>query len=110
MTIRHGEYQRRSVLFDNASANSSTYTSQAHYVGDYQLMTVELPITINSGVSLEGTNDDGYSVNLNSAGTWSTVTRITSAGLYTVDPGFSWMRARRQSTDSQAAVILKGRT
>ena len=110
MAIRSGDYQRRSVLFDSSSAASSTFTSRVHYMADYRIISAEIPTTLNSGVSLEATNEDGFTVDLNSGGTWSTLTRITAAGVYSVDPGFKYMRARRQSTDSQAAVVVQART
>ena len=58
MPVRSGDYQSRKVIFDASSAASSTFTSQAHYVADYGIMTVELPIALNSGITLEGTNDE----------------------------------------------------
>ncbi len=113
MAFDAGFYGRRSVLFDASSDASSTFTSQAHWMGDYRIISVELPVTLNSGVTLEGTNDDGHAVALNtipSGGTWSTLTRITNAGIYSIDPGFAWIRARRQSNDSQAPVIIQARS
>lgn len=99
------QYQRRVVLFDGASANSSTYTSNPQYIGDYERQTVQVD-ALNSRLTLQGSNDDGFQ---SSIVTWSTVTGITAAGLYTVDPGFSWLRAQRSSADSLNVVTFKGK-
>jgi len=98
--------QRRQVLFDGASANSSTYTSGSQYVGDYAEMTIQLD-GLNSRLTLDGSNDDGFR---SSIATWSTVTGIITAGLYDVTTGFRWLRAARSSADSLNVVTLQGKT
>lgn len=107
MPINFGFYQRRVVLFDSASASSSSFTSASHYVGDYAIMSVEWPDGGNSNLTLEGSNDDGFRSSIN---TWSTLSVIAAAGIYTIDPGVRWLRAKRSSADSLAAVTLQGRT
>jgi len=108
MPTKAGFYQKRVVLFDATSANSSTFTSSSHYVGDYRQMSVTLDsFPAASRLTVQGSNDDGFRSSIN---TWSVVTTITSAGIYTVDPGFRWMRGLRSSINSLIAVTLEGRT
>jgi hypothetical protein len=107
MPTNAGFYQRRVELLTAASATSSTYTSSAHYVGDYAYMSVEWPDGGNSTLTLQGSNDDGFRASI---ATWSTLSAIAAAGIYTLDPGVRWVRAQRSSDDSLAAVVLQGRT
>lgn len=107
MPFDAGFYQARKVLFDTDSANSSTFTSGTHWTGDYRQISVDISAALNSGMSIEGSNDDGFRAAVTN---WSTLTRITAAGIYAVDPGFRWMRGRRQSADSRADLVLQGRS
>ena len=97
--------QRRVVLFDGASANSSGYTSGSQFVGDYAEMILQVDV-LNSRLTLSGSNDDGLRSSIN---TWSTITGIVTAGLYDVTTGFRWLRAARSSADSLNVVALQGK-
>ena len=113
MPLRLGQYQRRFVLFDGSSGNSSTYTSNAQYVGDYAFMTVSWATdeAAASRLTLQGSNDDGFR---SAIADWSNLTGITSAsvvaGTYTVDTGFRWLRGQRGSEESLSIVNMFGRT
>lgn len=103
--VNFGQYQRRSVLFDGASGTSSTYTSETHFVGDYDELSVQLD-AVNSRITLQGSNDDGFRASIN---TWSNITGITAAGLYDITTGWRWLRSLRISADSLNVVTLQGR-
>jgi hypothetical protein len=103
------QIQRRFTLFDGSSGESSTYTSTAQYVGDYAYMSVSwaTDIAAASTLTLQGSNDDGFSAAIVN---WSTVSAIKAPGLYTVDPGFRWLRGQRRSNESLSQVEMYGRT
>jgi len=96
----------RLVLLDSASANSSTFTSNAFMVADYDILSVHWPDGGNSRLTLQGSDDDGLRSSINS---YSDMTGIITAGIYTVDPGVRWIRALRSSADSLAAVTIQAK-
>lgn len=96
---------RRLALFDGSSGQSSAYTSSWFLVQDYDVMTVSW--TTDSGdasrLTLDASNDDG----LTSAVSFTSVlTGISADGIYTIDPGMRWVRARRNSNESQSEVFI----
>lgn len=95
------------VVFN--SANSSTYTSGAIYVGDAATLSVSVT-TVNavaSTVSIEGSNDHGLD-DSGAVTNWSVVTALTAYPFIgTIDPGLRWVRFRRFSNESTASVILQ---
>jgi hypothetical protein len=101
------KYSHRYVLFAGTSANSSTYTSSPILWADYEQGSVEWADGGNSELTIQGCNEDGFSASLV---TWSNLTGITSAGLYTVDPGPRWIRALRNSADSLSQVFVQARS
>lgn len=109
MPLRPGFYEKRISVFDDASANSSTYTSSDHYVADYRQMSVSWATNggVASVLTLTGSNDDGLRASIN---TYSTLSAIVAQGMYTIDPGPRWIRAERASTESQAIVFIQGRS
>lgn len=91
--------------FDGTSGNSSSYTSPAILAADYDNIAVSW-VTITTAASLltiQGSNEDGFQSSL---ATWSTLTSITGAGAYVIDPGMRWLRALRSSSESLSFVRL----
>ena len=106
------KYSVRHALFKGDSATSSTYTSSAFFWGDFEYGSVQWSDGGNSTLTIQGCNEDGFggtSVNATSGVTWSNLTAITSAGLYTIDPGPRWIRAQRNSADSLSQVFIQAR-
>ena len=105
------QYSRQHILFDATSANSSTFTSNWNFMGDFAQISVSI-ITTNTAASLhtlQGSNDDGFTV----AGVItniSTLSTIVAQGAYAVTPGIRWMRCQRSALDSQTSVIIQART
>lgn len=103
------QIQRQFALFDGTSGNSSTFTSAAQFVGDYAYMSVSwaTDVATASNLTLEGSNENGFDSSIN---TWSNMTTITSAGIFTVDPGVRWLRGRRSSIESLGICEMFGRS
>jgi len=99
-------YTRREPMFDGTSAQSSTYTSNWHLVADYDRLAISLntSTTSTSLLTLTASLDDGFTAAPTNT---STVTTITVAGIYAVDPGLRWIRAERGSQESLAIVTLQ---
>jgi len=107
--MAYGPISARVVLLDGLSDNSSVRTSNALLVADARQLTVSV-VTVGTGASrttIQGSNDDGLRAAIDN---WSTVTTVTLAGIYTVDPGARWLRALRSALDSQASVTFQLRT
>jgi hypothetical protein len=107
----------------NLGANTSSETGNPWYVGDYKQLTISVATgsAQASRVTIVGSNDDGFSSTLSSANRlvntnqWSIVTTIVVPGLYTIDPGFRWVNAIRDTafsgqTASNLTVIFAGTT
>lgn len=96
------------VLLDPSGAiTSSATTSNAFLVADFAQMALSVltVTTFASLITVQACNADG----LKSAipdGMWSTITTLTSPGVFTVDPGFKWLRV---ASASSATVILSAR-
>lgn len=97
---------RRVDLFTGSSAQSSTFTSDWHLVADWSVMAASwhTDTTDASLLTLQGSLDDGLGSTIVNV---STVTTITVAGLYTVDPGIRWLRAQRGSEESLSIAQLQ---
>ena len=100
-------YSIRHDFFDGASANSSTYTSGAYCVADLRQMAVSVATSTTSAsiLTLQASHQDGFTATIT---TWSDLTALSVAGVYTVDPGMRWMRAQRGSQESRNVVTLSG--
>lgn len=98
------------LVYSGSGANSSsTATSNAFLVQDYNVITVQVvSSTTLSVVPIQASNDDGMqSAILN----WSTITSIqssggTGSGVYSITPGMRWVRFG--SPVSACTVILAG--
>ena len=101
-------YERWQVMHD--STVSSTYTSSPVLAVD--LATISLSwqtnTTASSPLTVQGTNDNGFSNLTLVENSWSLLTAITSRGMVTIDPGCRWIRTIAGSADSTATVILQG--
>ena len=84
------------------SGNNSTMTSATHLVQGFTQATVQSD-EATSNLTLEGSNDDGFSASIVS---WSALTEITVAGMYTLDMGYRWLRGRRVSADTDGTVSI----
>ena len=102
-------YSKRIVLFDGTSANSADFISDDVYVGDYDHIAISIQTSdaAASRLTLESSFEDGFAASLT---TRSVVTTITSPGVYTIEPGLRWLRAKRSSLDSLGEVVLQVRT
>lgn len=83
-------YTRPQVIL----TSSSSGTGDWHFVGDYRLLTVSIQSSTGSAsrFTIDGSNDDGFQ----SAIAFSSVlTTLVNQGIYTIDPGFRWIRAQQ---------------
>ena len=103
------QYSKNIVFLDNASANSSTYTSAWHFVGDYAQMSLSwiTGAAVASRLTVQGSNAEGFDTAI--AGL-STLSDIGEQGHYAFTPGARWMRCLRSALDSRSSVILQART
>jgi hypothetical protein len=105
-------YTRNKVLLGRASTAT---TSAAYYVGDFARMTVSRMTSTASATSIviQGTNWDGFASAIPEGG-WSNITVISTVGIFTVDPGFAYMRSIRSnigaSATSNETITLFGAT
>lgn len=102
MPFDAGYSERRKVLFD---ANStSSFTSAWHLVAEYAQLTMSYSSSVTGTANLivHGSNDDGLRSSINS---FSVLTTVTAAGLFTIDPGVRWLRAVRSSSSGSRAVV-----
>ena len=102
-------YTKNIVLFNAASANSSTFTSGWQLTADYAQISVSWTTgqAVASLLTIQGSNDDGLDTAI--AGI-SNLSGIASQGLFAVTPGPRWIRVQRSSLDSRSTVILQVRT
>lgn len=98
---------KRIVLFDGTSATSTTLTSAVHLVDDFERISVSWVDAPTSRFTIQTSFEDGFR---SSIVTWSDVTGITSAGVYTIDTPLRWLRALRSSSASTAEAFLQLRT
>ena len=90
-------------LYTLLSGTSSTATSGAVFVGDAFSLSCSLVTTAASVVTLQGSNDDGFTAAI---GTWSTLTALTANGIYAIQPGARWLRAQQAASSSSATLKL----
>lgn len=94
-------------------ASASSGTSPHIFVGDCRLLTISIVTSTISAskVTISATNDQLFS---QVTATWSTLTVLPNAGVFTIDPGARFLRAERAdiainatgSVASNATVIL----
>lgn len=87
------------------TVGSSTITSQPVFVGDAATMSVSLQTVGESVVSIEGSSSDGFKAAI-PENTWSNMTVLTANGIFAVQPGIRWLRARQAASSSSASVQL----
>lgn len=95
----------------NLGAVNSDLTGRVWFVGDATNLTVSIQTSTGSAsrYTIVGNNDNGMTSALGtpSAATtqngWSIVTVLTSAGLYSITPGFRWINSFRSVIDTSAA-------
>ena len=110
-------YTQYEVMFDGASVNSSTRTSNPLWVGDAQPSTIFASLTsaaaAASVVSIDASLDEGFQTALSSgvAGApgwvrWGSITgsAYTIIGVAT---GPRWIRFVRSAVDSQASIVVE---
>ena len=99
---------KRIVLFDGTSATSTTLTSGVHLVDDFERITVGWVDAPDASVfTIQTSFENGFDASIVS---WSDVTGIVAAGVYTVDTPLRWLRALRSSSASTAEAFLQLRT
>jgi len=97
-------YEKRQVLL---SGPNSLMTSSAYFVGDFRDQSVQIDTMSGSAITIQGFNDDGFR---SSIATWSTLTAIAAAGMFTIDPGVRWIRVQRASADTDNTITHFGRS
>jgi hypothetical protein len=108
----HG-YSRYLSLLTGNSANSSDVTSNAVLTADWNIVTLSWQTGTGSASTLtaQGSLSEGLlstSSPIQEA-EWSTLTTLTTAGIFTVDPGARWIRVLRGSPESESTVFIGGR-
>ena len=100
---------RHVALFDGSSGQSSTFTTEAQLVADFENLTVSwLTDTADaSRFTIQGTNREGMSGTSVQEADWSDVTGIVADGIFTIDPGMRWLRAVRNSNESLSEANLQ---
>lgn len=95
-------------MFDGSSGQSSTQTTNTFPAADFNLITFSWATvtTTASVLTLQGSDEDGF---LASIGTWSNLSTINSAGLYSVAPGVRWLRWQRTSNESTSRVAVQAK-
>jgi len=102
-------YSRRVDLFDGSSGQSSTYTSDWHLIADYERITASwlTDAAVASPLTIQGSNDDGLRASITNT---SNISVVAAAGVFTIDPGNRWLRAKRSSNESLSIVQLQLRS
>lgn len=103
-------YSYRNVML---GAGDSGATSNPCFIGDlWQLtLSIQTSTTSTSRFTVNATNADGFQSALNTAsasgnsGHWSVLTTITSAGVFTIDPGVRWIQVTRPDFTISAASV-----
>lgn len=104
-------YTRSFSLLTGNSANSSLRTSPSALVADWNIVTLswQTATTSASTLTVQGTLSDGLRTTIAEA-EWSNLTLLTTAGIFTVDPGARWIRVVRGSPESTSTVFIGGRS
>jgi hypothetical protein len=103
-------YSRQISLLTGNAANSSDVTSNAVLTADWNIVTLSWQTATGSASTLtaQGTLSDGLRSSIAEA-EWSTLTTLTTQGIFTVDPGARWIRVLRGSPESASTVFIGGR-
>lgn len=103
-------FSRAISILTGGSGNNSAITSVAALVADWQIQTLSWETVTGSASTLtvQGSLADGLQAAVPAA-TWSNLTMLTAAGMYTVDPGSRWIRVVRGSPESASTVLIAGR-
>jgi hypothetical protein len=85
-------YANDQVLFNSGSSG----TGPAVFVGDCRLLTLSVQTSTGSAsrFTISGSNANGFAEAIPGA-SWSVMTTILSAGIYTIDPGARWVRGEQ---------------
>lgn len=101
-------YSRQYTLL---GASSSTLSSAPTFIGDARFLAVSVvtSTTSASNVTLRGSIADGLQSAIPN-NTWSVLTVLPNAGLFTIEPGVRWLLAERAdigvSASSNVTVLL----
>jgi hypothetical protein len=76
--------------------SSSSGTGSAYFVGDARLISLSVQTSTASAsrYTISMSNADGFQETIPAA-SFSVVTTILNAGIYTIDPGGRWIRAEQ---------------
>ena len=85
-----------------SSKGASDVTSEVVWVGDADYLSLHLPTA--STTTVQGSNDDGRS---SAIANWTDLQTLTTAGVYTIDPGVRWLRVLSTKTDAILALTVK---
>ncbi|KKL99288.1 hypothetical protein LCGC14_1815910 [marine sediment metagenome] len=98
-------YTRSVTLF----AAGSDLVSATVLVADARSLTlsVESDTTIAVNWVLDGSNEEGFDISIN---TFSTLSTIVADGIHKIDEGVRWVRLTRDSAISQPNAIIEYRT
>ena len=85
-------FTRPQVILDSNSSG----TGLPHFVGDARLLTLSIQTSTASAsrFTISGSNADGLQAAIPDA-SWSVMTTLLNAGIYTIDPGARWVRAEQ---------------
>ena len=100
--------QYRHTIFDSASANSSTYTSNPVCIEDWQQIAVQVPSlasAVGSRFTFWVSDADGFRSSIAEA-EWAVYSQTTTVSQLTA--GHRWLRVTRSAIDSQGTVFVTG--
>ena len=102
-------YSVRFDFFDGSSVQSTTTISADYCVADLRQLSLSILTDATAAASfvVQASLDDGFT---SAIANRSTITTITLAGTYTIDPGLRWLRVQRPSSESLSIVQLVGRS
>lgn len=94
-------YSRHYTLL---GASSSTLSSAPVYIGDARFLAVSVVSSTGSAsnVTLRGSLAQGFQSAIPDQ-TWSVLTVLPNAGVYTIEPGVRWLLAERAAIGVSAA-------
>lgn len=87
------------------TVGSSTVTSAVVFIGDAATISVSLQTVGASVVSIDGSSAEGFKEAI-PENTWSNMTVLIANGIFAVQPGARWLRARQAASSSSASVQL----
>lgn len=109
--MSHFGMSRGYSLMTGGAANSSAITSAAALVADWQIQTLSWQTVTGSASTLtvQGSLDARDQRAAIAEASWSNLTMLIAAGMYTIDPGSVWIRTVRGSPESASTVLIAGR-